>query len=73
MIIMYNIVYAIVFCIIVFFMWMSVIFSYADKKYGVERLFISVKKAIATYVISIMISIVLTVITYIIISFVQNF
>lgn len=70
---MYNIVYAIVFCIIVFFMWMSVIFSYADKKYGVERLFISVKKAIATYVISIMISIVLTVITYIIISFVQNF
>lgn len=70
---MYNILYAIIFCIVGFLMWMSILFSYANKRYGVDKLFFTVRSSICTYVIAITISVILTVFTYIVVSFVQSF
>jgi len=70
---MYNILYAIIFCVVGFFMWMSILFSYASKKYGTDRLFLTVRSSIYTYVVAIVVSVILTAFTYIVISFMQSF
>lgn len=53
-------------------MWLSLVFSYADKKYGEEQLFLTIKSAILTYAVAVVISIVLTISTYLLISFIQS-
>lgn len=68
---MINVIYSGIFCVIVFFMWVSIIFSYADKKYGVEQLFSTTVKAMITYALSSIIALGLTVCTYFIVCFIQ--
>lgn len=70
---MSNILYAIAFCIAAFLMWMSIIFSCAEKKYSIDQLFSTDKKAVMTYLISSIIAIVLTIITYILFYSIQNY
>ncbi len=69
---MTNIIYACVFCVVAFLMWVSIIFSYIDKRYNVGRLFSTTLKAVLIYILSSAIALVLTFCTYLTVWFVQD-
>lgn len=69
---MKDIFYAIIFCIITFFMWLSIVFSIAEKKYGSEKLFESGRTTLITYGISSAIALIFTFFTYLIVWYVQS-
>ena len=54
---MKNYIYAVLFCIVVFITWLSIIFSIFDKLIGRDTLFKNNIRAIITYIVGVFLSI----------------
>lgn len=61
---MKNYIYAVLFCIVIFITWLSIIFSIFDKLIGRDILFKNNIRAIITYVVGVFLSILFSILTY---------
>ena len=64
---MKNVIYGICFSIITFIMWLSISLSYIEKHYDLDVIFSDWKKIISTFSCTILISILMTIISYIVV------
>ena len=64
---MKNVIYGICFSIITFIMWLSISLSYIEKHYDLNVIFSDLKKIISMFSCTISISILMTIISYIIV------
>lgn len=65
---MKNYIYAVLFCIVIFITWLSIIFSIFDKLIGRDILFKNNIRAIITYVVGVFLSILFSILTYLLFS-----
>lgn len=68
---MKNKIYAIIFCLVTFFMLLSIVFSIMDKVFGIDNMFSSNKNAVLFLVSGIIISVILTFSVYVLVFFIQ--
>lgn len=69
---MRNYTYAVLFLVICFLMWLSLVFSLIAKFEDFDTLFSTTPRAIMVYILCGMVSIVLTFVSYLIIGYLQS-